>query len=107
MLNHKNKNEYVSFEAPQDVRRVLGQKRGAAWNGAICIVLYFLLLVTPLILMTVFRPRTDHPFIYELGKNFAILGYTALILQFVLSARLKRIEKPFGLDIVLQFRRGR
>jgi predicted ferric reductase len=67
--------------------------------------LYFLVLITPLILMTVFRPQTDHSFTYELGKNFAVLGYTILTLQFVLAARLKWVERPFGLDIVLQFHR--
>ncbi|NIR51727.1 hypothetical protein GWO43_24435 [candidate division KSB1 bacterium] len=105
MLTHKNKNELHFIQSAGGRKAALRQEKGLVWNAAVLIALYFLLLVMPLILTTVFRPQTDHLFIYELGKNFAVLGYTALILQFVLSARLKWIEKPFGLDIVLQFHR--
>jgi predicted ferric reductase len=75
-------------------------------TGALTYIsLYLLVLITPLVLVTVFRPQTDHSFIYELGKNFALLGLTILAIQFVLAARLKWIEEPFGLDIVIQFHR--
>ncbi len=69
------------------------------------ISLYLLVLIAPLALVTVFRPQTDHSLIYELGKSFAMLGFTILIMQFVLAIRLKWIEVPFGLDIVIQFHR--
>ncbi|ODS30342.1 MAG: hypothetical protein SCARUB_04543 [Candidatus Scalindua rubra] len=67
--------------------------------------LYVIILISPLLLAVVFRPKTDHNFIFELGKNFTLLGLTILALQFLLGARIKWIEKPFGLDIVIGFHR--
>ena len=69
------------------------------------ILLYLLVLFAPLVLVSLFRPQTDHSIVYEIGKNFALLGFTILILQFVLAPRLKWIERPFGLDVIIQFHR--
>ncbi|NOX67029.1 MAG: ferredoxin reductase family protein [Chlorobi bacterium] len=38
--------------------------------------------------------------------SFALLGFTILSLQFILSARIKWFERPFGLDIILHFHRA-
>ena len=82
-------------------------RRAAGNDGAFSrIALYLLALLTPLTLVAVFRPRTDHSFTFELGKNFALVGLTVLALQFVLSARLKWIEAPFGLDVLTGFHRS-
>jgi predicted ferric reductase len=43
--------------------------------------------------------------VYETGKSFALLGFLILALQFVLAARFKWIERPFGLDILIRFHR--
>ena len=65
--------------------------------------LYVLILLAPLIIVAVARPKTDHGFVYTIGKNLALVGFTILALQFVLSARLKWIERPFGLNLLFDF----
>jgi predicted ferric reductase len=65
--------------------------------------LYALIILTPLIIVGALRPPTDHGFVYTVGKNFALVGFTILAMQFVLSARLPWIERPFGLNMVFQF----
>lgn len=68
--------------------------------------LFFLAVVAPLILVLLATPFTDHSFLYELGKAFALTGFMILVLQFVLSSRRKWIERPFGLDIVFRCHKG-
>jgi predicted ferric reductase len=53
--------------------------------------------------LAIARPPTDHGFVYTIGKNLALVGFTILAMQFVLSARLRWIERHFGLNILLQF----
>ena len=70
------------------------------------IFIYRLLLSIPLVAVLVFKPKTDAGFADELGKMFSLLGFTILALQPVLSARIRWIEKPFGLDVLLLFHRN-
>ncbi|MFO8031544.1 MAG: ferredoxin reductase family protein [Desulfohalobiaceae bacterium] len=39
----------------------------------------------------------------DIGRNLALIGFMVLILQFLLAARVKWIERAFGLDILLRF----
>ncbi|MEQ2009415.1 MAG: ferredoxin reductase family protein [Limisphaerales bacterium] len=76
-------------------------------TGAIVrLLMYAAIVVSPLILVALFRPLTDHSFIYTVGKNLALVGFTILAMQFVLSARLKWIERPFGLNVLFQFHKA-
>ena len=70
------------------------------------IVLYALVLLAPLELLALLRPSSDHAVIYRIGQNLALVGFTALCLQFVISARFKRLERPFGLDILFRFHKS-
>ena len=79
------------------------EARQGMWSGLSRIAFYISLLIIPLLLLTALRAKTDHGFVYELGKNFALLGFLILALQFLLSARVKWIEGPFGQDILLHF----
>lgn len=78
---------------------------GRAPASLLKIGLYMLVLILPLLVALVTKPRTDHPFVQELAKNFALVGYSILVMQFVLSARYFWIERSFGLDTVFQFHR--
>lgn len=73
---------------------------------ACLLVLYAGIVLFPLVLVSVLRPVTDHGFLYTVGKNLALVGFTMLALQFVLSARWKWIERPFGLNILFQFHKA-
>lgn len=69
------------------------------------IVLYVVLLLTPLSLAAVFGTG-GHGFLGELGRSFGLLGFTIVAMQFVLSARLRWIERPFGLDMLFRFHKA-
>lgn len=76
-------------------------------TGAMALmVLYAAIVLSPLMLVALLRPPTDHSFIYTVGKNLALAGFTILALQFVLSARLKWIERPFGLNVLFHFHKA-
>ncbi|MDA8164347.1 MAG: ferredoxin reductase family protein [Desulfobacteraceae bacterium] len=68
--------------------------------------LYLLLLLTPLTTAWATQPRTNLPFLAELGKSFALIGFAILALQFVLSSRHPVISQPFGLDLVLRYHKA-
>ena len=80
------------------------------WSGLtgamLRILLYLGIVFSPLILVALARPLTDHSFVYTAGKNLALVGFTILALQFVLSARLKWIERPFGLNVLFHFHKA-
>jgi len=80
-------------------------KAGRTAASLLRIGLYLFFLILPLLVAFAMKPGTDHPFVQELAKNFAVLGYTILALQFVLSARFAWIERSFGLDAVFLFHR--
>ena len=76
-------------------------------TGAIArMLMYAAIVLSPLILVALLRPLTDHSFIYTVGKNLALAGFTILAMQFVLSARLKWIERPFGLNVLFHFHKA-
>jgi predicted ferric reductase len=50
--------------------------------------------------------ETDHTFVYELGRSFALIGISIIAMQFVLAARLHWVERPFGLDLVMRYHKA-
>ncbi|MEW5976302.1 MAG: ferredoxin reductase family protein [Acidobacteriota bacterium] len=82
------------------------KKDSARWAGPLLVGLYASVLLAPLALLAALRPPTDHGFVYTVGKNLALVGFTILAMQFVLSARLKWVERSFGLDILFRFHKS-
>ncbi|MDP3073777.1 MAG: ferredoxin reductase family protein [Opitutaceae bacterium] len=73
-------------------------------SGALARMLaYVVIVLSPLIIVALVRPATDHSFVYTIGKNLALVGFAIFAMQFVLSARLKWIERPFGLNLLFSF----
>lgn len=68
--------------------------------------MYAAIVLSPLILVALVLPPTHHSFTYTVGKNLALVGFTILAMQFVLAARLKWIERPFGLNLLFQFHKA-
>jgi predicted ferric reductase len=75
-----------------------------AWGSLLCVA-YPLLILTPLAVFAIASPNSHHAPIVEIGVDCAVVALTILALQFVISARLRWIEAPFGLDVVLRFHR--
>ncbi|MCF6149603.1 MAG: ferredoxin reductase family protein [Candidatus Kuenenia sp.] len=73
------------------------------WKGIGKIALYVGIVLIPLFLRITFRPNSYYTATYEIGRNFAIIGFTILLLQILLAGRFKWITKSFGLDIVIRF----
>lgn len=86
------------------------QKKGSRVrsNGArvFLVAAYVVLAGLPLGLALLASPRTGQSFLYELGKGAALVGFALLALQVALGARFKFVDRPFGLDVVMQFHKG-
>ncbi len=81
-------------------------RRGAPVKGVLLILAYMVVLVAPLVVAGIVRPKTGHTILWELGKSFALVAVVILVLQFVLAARLRRLCRHYGLDMVLRFHKG-
>ncbi len=69
-------------------------------------LLYGVIVLSPLLLVRFARPMTDHGFVFTVGKNLALVGFTILALQFVVSARFPWVERPFGLNVLFYFHKA-
>ncbi len=76
-----------------------------AW-GTLRIVLYVVVLLSPLLLVTALRPHPTSSFVYTLGLHAGLAGIAILALQVLLSARLRWLEWPFGLDQLIRFHKA-
>lgn len=77
---------------------------GKAWAGFLA-MLYPLLILAPLVMFAVLNPGSDHSRTEEVGIDFAVVAFTILALQFVITGRVRWIEAPFGLDVLLVLHR--
>jgi len=75
-----------------------------AW-GVVLIVLYGVVVCAPLVIAGVAHAEDEESFLAELGKSAGLVGLVLLCLQIVLAARLRWIERPFGLDRLFVFHR--
>lgn len=76
---------------------------------AIRVGLYATFLVLPLVVSAVVPAASEkerHSFLELLADNFGLLGFTILSLQFVIAARLRWVEWPFGLNMLFRFHRA-
>jgi predicted ferric reductase len=78
---------------------------GVVWGALLCAA-YPMLVLTPLVLFAVTSPNTNRARSAEIGVDCAVIAFTILTLQFVIAARLRWVEAPFGLDVLLRFHRA-
>ncbi len=97
------------MESPESNRSaVLPRARwqdGTTW-GLSLIAGYLLLATLPVVLAFALRPSSQEPVLEELGKACGLMGFALLTLQVVLAARFRVIQRPFGLDVVMQFHKA-
>jgi predicted ferric reductase len=74
------------------------------WGAVLCAA-YPVLALAPATAVRIMAPDADHSPVAELGITCALVGFTMVSLQFVLTARLRWVEAPFGLDVLLRFHR--
>ena len=71
-------------------------------NSLIRIILYAVVAVLSVVLANLTALEGDS-LLQEAGKSFALLGFTIIFLQVLLGARIKWIERAFGLDILIRY----
>ncbi len=81
-------------------------KKNTVSATIIRLIIYLFIIALPLILAKILIPGTNHNFYIELGKSAALLAIGFIILQPVLSARLKAISRPIGLDMIYRFHKS-
>jgi predicted ferric reductase len=74
--------------------------------GFALIIGYFIVAVSPLIILLIMHVGTPNETIYEVARSLALSAFPILALQPVLVARLKWIERPFGMDIISRFHKS-
>jgi predicted ferric reductase len=70
------------------------------WIGA-----YLLISVLPLSILLIYPPPGGRGFWVEFSVALGFIGLAMMALQFVITARINRIEASYGIDILLQFHR--
>ncbi|HNY66424.1 MAG TPA: ferric reductase-like transmembrane domain-containing protein [Deltaproteobacteria bacterium] len=78
--------------------------RGKGW-ALLFMACYAAVVLLPMTLADFRGSQGGNPLLV-LGLSFALAGFPLLALQAVLAARLRGLEMPFGLDIILRFHRN-
>ena len=79
--------------------------KSGGW-GVVLVATYVILAALPVILAYALGPGGGGTFLEELGKGAGLMGFALLALQVALSARLKPVDGPFGLDVVMHFHKS-
>ncbi len=75
------------------------------WPAASRLIIYLILVLTPVVTEALYNLDAKDQFPYNLGRLFAVTAFTVIFLQVALAARLKWIERPFGLNLTFPFHR--
>jgi predicted ferric reductase len=59
-----------------------------------------------LLLVAALRIHSPNLLVYEIARSFGLAGFVILAMQPVLMARLKWIERPFGMDMLSRFHKS-
>lgn len=72
-------------------------------KSVLLIMLYIVVISFPLIVAVIINPISAQNLLYEIGKNFALIGIMIITFQILLTGRFKWIERPFGFDILIRY----
>jgi predicted ferric reductase len=73
--------------------------------GLFWIVLYLVVVLTPLFLMIIAPTPPGRSFWVELSIALGFVGLMQIALQFLLIARYQKVTAPYGIDLILQYHR--
>lgn len=90
---------------PQELERYLARYNNLR-NALLLITAYFLLLLLPLVVAWLTQPKVPVAFLAVLGRNFALIAFAIIALQFVLASRFPPLSHFYGLDTVLRFHKA-
>ncbi|MEN6404540.1 MAG: ferric reductase-like transmembrane domain-containing protein, partial [Armatimonadia bacterium] len=89
-----------------DATGMTPRSKGSRGMAVLFIVIYVAIVLTPMLLAWLTEPRSDDPFLRELGILFALTAVPILLLQMVLAARFHWLDRQYGLDMVMRFHKG-
>ena len=73
--------------------------------GVLWVLVYVLIVSSPLVLMAVRPVPPGRPFLIEASIALGFVGLVMMAIQFVLTGRFQRMSAPFGIDILLRYHR--
>lgn len=76
------------------------------FTALVLVVVYLIVVSAPMILIAVIQMPADYSFTFEIGRSAALVAFGIILVQPVLVARLKTLERPFGLEIVSRFHKS-
>lgn len=76
------------------------QRQAVFWLGS-----YLLLVLTPLFILLLAPVPAKQGFWWDVGIGLGFSGLIMLVMQFFITARLKRPAAPFGMDVIYYFHR--
>jgi predicted ferric reductase len=85
--------------------QVTGRRLDYALLGAFWLGLYALAVALPLIVLLISPVPQGREFLRELSVGFGFAGTSIMCVQFALTARFKRVQAPYGIDLVYHFHR--
>jgi len=71
-------------------------------KGVVRVLLYLLFVTLPVWFTTWFGAKAEG-IVHDVAINFALTGFMMLTFQFLLAARIKWIERAFGLDMLIRY----
>jgi predicted ferric reductase len=72
-------------------------------KGALFRIGLYMALVTLPVWVVTFLGAPSKGTLNDVGCNFALVGFMILVIQFMLAARIKWVERSFGLDILIRY----
>lgn len=78
------------------------RRKGKAMGGFLRVVLYVAWVTLPVWLVTWLGEKGEG-IVMDVGRNFALVAFMILMIQFLLAARIKWIERAFGFDILIRY----
>ena len=85
-----------------EVRRRAARHR---WRGPVWLTVYLSLITAPIFAVVVTRPDGGVELWWDLAMNLGLAGLSVMMIQFALTARIRRATSPFGADLVYVFHR--
>ncbi|MEX0762408.1 MAG: ferric reductase-like transmembrane domain-containing protein [Dehalococcoidia bacterium] len=74
-------------------------------SGVLWVVLYLLVVLSPMFLMVIDPRPPGRDFWVEFSVALGFVGLTQIAVQFALIARFRRVTAPYGIDIILRYHR--
>jgi len=73
--------------------------------GIFWIILFAFLTLAPILILILGPKYNDRPPLLDLSVGLGFTGLAIMALQFVISGRIKILNRPFGTDLVYHFHR--